>query len=328
MTRQIIIFISIIIFFSCNDNDLDDMSRRNENWAFWIDSITGESSWVPVGPETTLKDGRYTLFYTNGKVYEKGKLKDGKNKDTIYCFDLNENIIEYILIKPDTIIHYYLNDGPYNAYFQNCKILEIGIVKNHERGNGWTRYFKNGNIEWNEKLENSTGLTLRYHDNGQILDSTNQINGKGHGQVKHWYKNGQIEEITNWDHGIQNGAFETFYENGNPKQKGNYVNGKREGEVGSWHENGQQEFIHMYKNNLREGDTKDWYSNGTLKKTATFILGQKNGKVSEYYENGKVRGEGFCRAGKQVGIWLWYHENGKLMETDTYVDGQLINVVK
>lgn len=304
------------------------MSKRNENWAYWVDSITGESSWVPVGPENTLKDGRYTLFYSNGKTYEKGKLKDGKNIDTIYGYDLHENIIKYKLIKPDTLIPYYLKDGPYTAYFQNCTLLEKGIVKNHDRGNEWTRYFKNGNIAWIEKLENNTGLTVWYYDNGQVWDSTYHINGKGHGRIKHWYRNGQIEEISDWNNGVQNGIYETYYENGKPKRKANWVNGMREGKAEGWYENGQQELSHIYKNNLLEGEVQEWYSNGNIKRIANYLLGGTNGKVVEYHENGKVRGEGFSKNGKQIGIWLWYHDNGKLMQTDTYVDGQLIKVVK
>lgn len=304
MTRQILIFISIIFLFSCNDNDINDMNKRNENWAYWVDSITGEASWVPVGPETTLKDGRYTLFYSNGKTYEKGKLKDGKNKDTIYCFDLNENIIKYKLIKEDTLIQYYLNDGPYSAYFQNCKVLEKGVVKNHDRGNEWTRYFKNGNIEWIEKLENNTGLTVWYHDNGQMWDSTYHINGQGHGLIKHWYPNGQIEEIANWDNGIQNGFCEKYYENGKPKEKSNWVNG------------------------MRVGDVTEWYSNGNIKSTANYILGQAHGKAFQYNENGKLLSEGSLENGKQVGKWHWYYDNGKLKQIDTYVDGQLVDVEK
>ena len=304
MTKHIIIFISIILFSGCSNSDINDKSKRNENWAYWIDSVTAEASWVPVGPENTLKDGRYTLFYSNGKTYEKGKLKNGKSIDTVYRYGINENIIKYELINPDTIIQYYLKDGPYTAFFQNSTIFEKGIVKNHDRGNEWTRYFKNGNIEWIEKLDNRTGLTIWYHDNGQMWDSTYHINGQGHGIIKHWYKNGQIEEIANWDNGIQNGLCEDYYENGKLQEKVNWVNG------------------------MRVGDWTEWHSNGNIKRTANYILGQLNGKAIEYYENGKVRSEGFFENGKQVGKWHWYYDNGELMQIDTYVDGQLINVEK
>jgi len=327
MTRGLIVLISILIY-GCHGADINDPEKKNENWAYWVDSLTGEASWISVADQTTVNDGRYTLFYTKGATYQKGKLRNGKNIDTIYCFDLNENIIKFILIKLDTVIQYYIKDGHYTAYFQNGTVFEKGIVKNHDRGSEWTRYFENGNIEWVEKLDGYKCLTVSYHDNGQMRDSIYHINGKAHGRIKHWYKNGQIEEVSDWDNGIQNGIYETYHENGKPKQKALWINGKREGKADSWYNSGQQEILHFYKNGLLEGGIKEWYPNGNLKRIANYVNGQIDGKTTEYHENGKVRGEGLCDNGKQVGIWLWYYDNGKLNEKDTYVNGQLVNVEK
>jgi antitoxin component YwqK of YwqJK toxin-antitoxin module len=273
MKNTLLIFILILIS-GCQGADIHDAEKRNENWIYWIDSSTGKSSWIPVGDNATIENGKYTTFYTKGSIYEKGTLKDGKHFDTIYCYDINENLIKYKLVKSDTLIQYYIKDGSYIAYFQNGKIFEKGVVKNHKHGNEWTRYFKNGNIEWIEKLENKTGLTLWYYDNGQISDSIYNIKGKANGEIKIWHKNGQIKEISNWNNGIQNGIYETYYENGNPNQKANWINGIRDGKIESWYDNGKVRGEGQYKNGMQDGIWTWYYDSGKLKNKQTYVDGQ------------------------------------------------------
>ncbi len=327
MTRGLILIISLLIY-SCQNADITDTTKRNENWSYWVDSITGVASWIPVSDTTTVKDGRYTLFYSKGTIYEKGKLRSGKNVDTVYCYDLNENLIKYKLIKQDTLIQYYLKDGPYTAYFQNGSIHENGIAKNHDRGNKWTRYFKNGNIEWIELLEGYTGWTIWYYDNGQVSDSTYHINGKGHGRVKHWHRNGKVSEITNWNLGVQNGPSELYYENGQMQSRCFWVNGLRDGIVEGWYENGKKEYIQPNKNGQLSGQVMEWYANGNYKLKADYIFGVKSGKFFKFYENGVMQCDGEMENGKQTGLWLWFEESGKLKQKDTYIDGKLTNVEK
>ena len=74
-----ILFLLLIFIYSCQDADINDTSKRNENWLYWIDETSGRSSWGPVtANETTLKNGSYIKFYTTGEIYQKGKLKNGK----------------------------------------------------------------------------------------------------------------------------------------------------------------------------------------------------------------------------------------------------------
>ena len=59
MTRNfLIITFALITFYGCQNADIEDSSKRNENWVYWVDKTSGKASWIPVkSNETTLKDG-------------------------------------------------------------------------------------------------------------------------------------------------------------------------------------------------------------------------------------------------------------------------------
>ncbi len=328
MTKKLfIIFISILIY-GCNSTDINDKDKRNENWIYWIDKKTGEASWIPVGDETTIEDGSFTSFYNNGNIYQKGKLKNGKRIDTIYDYDLNNNLLEYEIVKPDTLLHYYINNGPYISYLQNGKILEKGNVENHKIGNEWTKYFDNGKVEWTKKLVNGTGWNRWYYKNGQISDINYHVNGKTNGEVKIWFENGQIKEISQWKNGVQDGICETYHENGNPKEKANWINDKLDGKRENWYENGQKDQVEFYNNGVREGQIVQWYSNGNKKGVMKFISGKVEGRVTSYYENGKVKSQGDFKDGKRNGTFLWYDENGKLTKQQTFANDEPVSIDK
>lgn len=326
MTKKIILFISILIY-GCQSVDINDVDKRNENWIYWVDSLTGEESWVPISDQTTIKDGRYTSFYKNGKLYEKGKLKNGENVDTTYCFDISENLIKYRLIMSDTILHHYIKEGAYNAYYDNLKIWETGIVTNHKRGDKWTRYYNNGNVEFIQDFKKGDGLMMRYYENGQIKDSSYTIKGENQGQIKLWFENGNVREVSNWNNGLQNGLYELYYENGKAKERTNWVNGKPES-CESWYDNGQKKVVKYYRDGLIDAEAKQWYKNGNLEKKLTFSLGKINGKSIKYYKNGNIEYEGFYKEGKQDGLFIFYDEKGKQTGKRTYAEGKVISVKK
>ncbi|ELV7526250.1 toxin-antitoxin system YwqK family antitoxin [Flavobacterium psychrophilum] len=323
MTRKLIIIFTFILIYGCHNADINDSSKRNENWVYWIDKKTGEASWVPVTDnETTLKDGRYTRFYTSGGIYQKGKLKNGKDIDTLYFYDLKEKLIQYLLVKPDTLLHYYLRNGPYISYSQNGKIFEKGIIENHQIGDEWTKYFDNGKIDWTKKLVNGTGWNYWYYKNGQMSDSNYHVNGKTDGEVKIWFENGQIKEISNWKEGIQDGMYQTYYENGQPKEKVNWINDKRDGKSERWYENGQKEEEMYFKAGIEDGEVLQWHPNGNRKAILKFISGQVDGKGTTYFENGKIKAEGFYKDGKRNGMFIEYDKNGKIIKKINHINGE------
>jgi len=325
MIKKLTTILFILILICSCGADINDADKRNENWIYWVDAKTGEASWVPVGNETTIKNGKYISFYSKGTIYQKGKLKNGKRIDTIYCYDINEKLIKLRFVKADTILEYYVKDGPYTAYFQNGEIFEKGTVKNHKHGVEWIRYYENGKEEWNERFKDDNGLTLWYYEDGQISDSTNFINRKAEGKVKKWHQNGKIEEISYWKNGMRNGSSESFYENGILKLRTNWTAGKHDGKYESWYENGKKEQICFYKDGLQDGRLQQWYSNGNTQGILNYNLGKINGKVISFYENGKIQGEGFYKEGKRNGVFIKYDKTGKFIQKQNQIDGQAVS---
>ncbi len=132
--RNITIVLTLLttMFLGCGDNGINDLSKRNENWVWFVDKKSGQGIWVPIGNKTTLENGNYTAFYYKGKIREKGKIVEAQHVDTIYFYDLGEKLIKYTVLGSDSLTHYYLNDGAYKEYSPKGEITEEGIVTNHQ----------------------------------------------------------------------------------------------------------------------------------------------------------------------------------------------------
>jgi len=322
--RKLTTILFILIFICSCGADINDTNKRNENWVYWVDKETGIASWLKVGVETTVTDGSFTSFYNNGNIYQKGKLENGKRIDTVYDYDLNNNLLEYEIIKQDTILHYYINNGPYISYLQNGKILEKGIVENHKIGDEWTKYYESGKVKWIKKLVDGKGWHRWYYTNGQISAINYHINGKTNGEVRNWFENGQIKEISNWNDGLQNGMYQIYYENGQLKEKVNWINDKRDGKSERWYENGQKEEEMFFTAGLEDGEFLQWHPNGNRKAILKFISGQVDGKGTSYFENGKIKVEGFYKDGKREGMFLEYDKNGKVLKKINHINGERV----
>ncbi|HEY0031309.1 MAG TPA: hypothetical protein VGC65_11160 [Bacteroidia bacterium] len=326
MKKLLIVFI-LFSLFACNKG-INDPEKRNENWSWWVDAKTGEGEWVPVADTTTVKSGTYTLFFSNGKIREKGTLLNGILIDTVYTYDIDEKLIKYGLIKPDTVSDYFIHEGAYRDYFPTGELKEEGVVKNHQRGQTWTRFYKNGKKEWIEKLIDRTGWTVSYYDNGQVSDSSYHIKGLGNGRAAHWYRNGQMREVGYWKDGLEHGETKIYYENGQLELIQNSVNGKLEGKREGWFESGQKKYLKWMKDGLAEGELITWYGSGKIKHKGSYKEDKEVGVHLLYHENGQLRTRGMFENGKQVGVFTWFDDNGKLVQKDTYESGVLKNVEK
>ena len=127
-----------VIIYSCGDKGINDSSKRNENYIWFVDKTTGNGTWVPLGDHTTIDNGTYTAFYYDGKIREKGKIVEREFFDSVFYYDINERLIKYSIIKTDTTVNYYINEGPYKAYSPTGELILDGVVKNHcLEGENW-----------------------------------------------------------------------------------------------------------------------------------------------------------------------------------------------
>ena len=170
MKKILPVLLFALIFFSCRDQ-FSDKTKRNENWAWWLDAKTKKAGWIPVNEGEPVKNGKYILFYHNGIVYKKGTLVNGTDADTVFYFNINRKLQEYTLRKKDNLSEYYFKNGPIKMYYPNGRLLAIGVVKNHGVGDRWSHFFENGHLEFIQNLKNDTGWQISYDKNGKLKDS-------------------------------------------------------------------------------------------------------------------------------------------------------------
>ncbi len=142
--KHYLIFLPFI-FISCK-SDVNDKSKRNDKWAWWVDANSNKGTWIPLSDHPTWRNGAYTKFYFNGKVYEKGIIRNGKNVDTIYSYDLNGFLYSYGIVKLDSTTYYYVKDGYIKILRPDSTIYAEGVIKDHTNKGKWTSYYKNGKI--------------------------------------------------------------------------------------------------------------------------------------------------------------------------------------
>ena len=291
--KFIIMVVVLGCIVSCDSNDINDSHKRNAHWAWWVDAKTGKGKWIPVTNQTTVKNGSYTLFYYNGNVFEKGKVKDGKHVDTAFEYDYQGKLYANYFWKNDST--YFLNDGPVQNFRSDGMKASEGIVTNHKDGDKWIAYYENGNKEWERDFtKGDTGWQVHYFENGQKKDSAIYLNDLSWGTdvfiVKRWYENGTIARIEHWKNKMANGAAISYYENGQMKDSVFAINGKL------------------------EGSGKEWYENGDLKRIFQIKVSKLNGLTKQYYETGKIKEVDFYKNDKIINGTI-YDERGNILNT-------------
>ncbi|HET6243778.1 MAG: toxin-antitoxin system YwqK family antitoxin [Bacteroidetes bacterium] len=300
-------FIIILLsgLLGCQEDQIDDSSKRNENWAWFINEDTGKGSWLPISDKMIVSTGDYTLFFSTGEILEQGKIKDSLNVDTARVFNKSGELL-YLKIFNDknNTGKYYISDGDFTEYYNNGKLWFEGAVENHEEIGLWTEYDKDGNILWKGNFYNAFYWSSNYYLNGSIKDSSYFENNKQQGIYKLWYENGKISQITNWKDHLQDGEQIYFHDNGQLRGKEFWISGQ----------------IH--------GLSIHYHSNGNLHYESNHYYGVRNGLRKDFHDNGNLKSEGYFEKGVAFGDWLWYNLNGKLYQRDSYKNGKLISIEK
>jgi antitoxin component YwqK of YwqJK toxin-antitoxin module len=286
-TNLILFFIAILIFSSCNRDNINDSSKRNMNWVWWVDAHTGKGKWIPTGYATTVKDGTFTRFYITGQIFETGKYKDGIEVDTAFYYDFKAQIIYYRVVKSgDSIYDYYMNDGPIKLYLQRGSLFKDETIKDHKAIGQLTAYYENGNKKFQDYVED-TGWQVEYYEDGQLKDSGYDEPGRNQAPYKSWYENGQVSYIINGRDGIAYGPVIQYYENGQIKDSAYFIDNSEEGTAKHWYNNGHLQYVGEIKNNQKDGIITAYYESGEVNKISVFKTGSLiNQKV--YGKDGKL----------------------------------------
>lgn len=299
MKHYLLIAFCFYFLFSCSRNDINDKSKRNEHWAWWIDANTGNAKWLKItGDSSTLDKGKYILFYFNGNIREIGKLEKKKNIDTIFLYNLEGKLIAHnILSKKEW---YFVNDGYLKQYYPDGKISSEGIIQNHTFGDKWKKYLTNGKLDYTRNFVKDTGWIVNYYVSGFRKDSIYHVKGLGDFVISSWCESGQIKESNTFNGNDFNGTTKHYYENGQLKDSSMFVNGKREGAALMWFETGELEATNNYKNGKFNGQLFTYHKNGKTKTYANAKNGVLNGEVKQFDENGKLISDDFYKDGVKI----------------------------
>ncbi|MBS1502729.1 MAG: hypothetical protein JST32_11745 [Bacteroidetes bacterium] len=290
MRYSLFIIAVLFVFAGCKDS-LNDKDKRNENWVWWVDAKTGKAGWIHVGDDRPqVQNGKYTRFYFNGNIYEKGKLIDGENVDTTFYYDTTGRLQDYSALLKNTSDHkdYFYKNGPIRIFNPNGSISAIGIVKNHDYGDRWISYFDNGKTRYVRNMKNDTGWSVDYYDNGKIQDSEYSEGTKVF-TTRYFYSTGQLKKSIEFKNHAYNGLQKEYYLNGQLKAICPRINGEFTGKQKLWYEDGHLMEVDYKKGGKLEGgpDTL-FYESGKVKKIVYAKNDKLDGEAKEFDESGKL----------------------------------------
>lgn len=328
LLRYSLFFFVIAILISCKKADYNDDSKRNQNWAYWIDEHTGKASWIPIAKETTVEDGVYYLFYNEGQLYEKGKLKNRKYIDTLYRYNQAGQVIKYKIRTNDSSYYFYPNDGYYEEKYQDGSVFQKGTISNNKFNNYWVGFYPNGQIEFEQDFIHKSGTISYYYENGKKKSLGNYKNGLSHGETKIWFNNENIDEISFWKNGVQDSIFITYYKDGVMESKSFFEEGKLNGLKTLWYENGNIKIKSNYKEDNLDGSYKQWNNSGQIEVDGNYINGILEADAFIYHENSKIKSKGGTINEIPHGTWSIFDTNGKLVKMRYFKNGNLIKEEK
>lgn len=298
MKRNSIIILIAFVFISCKDS-INDQNRRNADNCWWVDAKTGKGKWIPIGDQNSVKNGRYTLFYANGNIFEHGKLVDGKYADTTFNYDSKGGLLCYSFENADSTAYYFPKNGQVTLNYHRGGVHLTGVVEKHSLGDKFKGYYRNGNINWVRDLNKGIGWVTNYYENGNIRDS-NYTDGMVSLNWKHWFENGHIQTINTIAHHNFNGVSKYYFESGGLKSLQNMANGEANGETKSFREDGTLEGVQHLKNGVREGQQVAYFKNGKIQIDANYKNGQPDGEVKVYNEDGTLFGIKIYKDGHEI----------------------------
>ena len=280
-----------------------------------------------------LKHGRYSVWFEDGNLNERGKYQDGKpfgfyelwleggqkREEGTWTIE-SDYIIKNRWNKNGTAI---INDGAGMIQGKN----QDGLVV-------WKKEYIDGRLAFDQENEH------KYYSNGQLKSEIGYFEGKTHGLYKTWYDNGQQKTQGKYQLGKDHDRYAEWFDNGNLKEQGEYKDGiyfmmnrrsKGGSQLvtdgnGSWvgrNTKGLEVWKKLYKDGLLE---KEWnyeyefHPNNELMSSKRFLRGIKDGPFTTWYDNGQKRSENYWEYDKKIGKWLTWYSNGQIESQGSYVD--------
>jgi antitoxin component YwqK of YwqJK toxin-antitoxin module len=140
------------------------------------------------------------------------------------------------------------------------------------------------------KEEVKHGKYKWWHDNGQLAQEADYVDGKKEGSDKRWHPNGQLSFEVNCKNDLFEGSYTDFAQNGHKMSKGNHVNGFSEGTWKYWYYEGPEDGHVALEGNVVRGQRDGAWIHWRLLRTNPD--GKKVWRKAEItYENGEKKSE-------------------------------------
>ncbi|MBI1183997.1 TonB family protein [bacterium] len=308
--------------------------------------------------DANTKHGRYEK-YENKRLTVAGNYENGNKAGQwkYYRYDRLEKTIDYLdngvevatyiggFVRTTT----YLSDemkvknGPFTEYIDD-KPHTIGHYKNDEKDGLWQLY-KDGYIFYEATYSQGVVQKDTYNSGDSLLETTNYLNGKKHGECFTKYSNGNLKEQATYSNGQFDGEYKTFSKNGVALISANYDKGKRQGKREMRYRNGNLKLVSNYNNHYLDGAQKIYNRNGQLMLEITFEQGKPQtvlqannadgmpnnninlkegtGNFIIYYNNGKPQYEFNLKNGQLHGVQKGYFATGAVHFIETFEEGQV-----
>ena len=166
-----------------------------------------------------------------------------------------------------------------------------------------------------------TGISLEYHENGQLKEKVNIKDGKANGPSEVYSKEGVIRSKIDWKEGDIVGMM-VYFENGQLMKKTGHSNKKPQGIFAEYYPSGQLKEKMNYEDGKLMGVVERYYDDGQLQEQESY----ENGDLSaseKYYPNGQLIEKINYEDGKLMGVVERYYDDGQLQEKLYYKNGKL-----
>lgn len=158
-------------------------------------------------PELTVKDGLYSIYYSNGQLWMEGSFVRNKA------------------------------NGVWQCWYDNGQLRDSGLISDDHFSGLWKHWYAGGALQKiNNNLSFSSDAATNPHDSsfiaGNVIDTLEsgmlRFIGVIDGLWQTWYENGQPEGEGTVSHGKPVGVWRWYRENGKPSSVETYLNGKIE----------------------------------------------------------------------------------------------------
>ncbi|MGN0846068.1 MAG: hypothetical protein ACI4RA_01630 [Kiritimatiellia bacterium] len=244
-----------------------------------------------------------------------------------------DSVQKRVAFKDGKLIAFCASDNGKNTWWDRQDSPHNGIaidmkMPNDELGRSATFVFdektgKFGDPTNIHRGSRQNGLFESWYDNGQLMASLNNKDGKLDGLVKHWNVNGGLADRLNFKDGKPDGLSEYWWNNGQLRLRQTYKDGNKDGLLEEWYENGLRKSRINYKDDKLDGLCEEWYENGRRKNRIDFKNGDYDGIVEFWYENGQITSHSTYKYGEREGMREYWHENGQIWLRENYKDNKL-----